>query len=136
MDYKYKACVFIGRYQPVHDAHIQIIEEALEIAETVIVSVGSAHRPKTIRNPWTADERINMIKKALKQKLGYTQGFTNFPQYFESRVKFVKVRDHLYNNTRWATETYSKAVAAGANKIYACATHGVFCDNGLDKLKG
>ena len=26
--------------------------------------------------------------------------------------------------------------AAGANKIYACATHGIFCDNGLDKLKG
>lgn len=25
--------------------------------------------------------------------------------------------------------------SAGANKIYACCTHGVFCDNGLDKLK-
>lgn len=25
--------------------------------------------------------------------------------------------------------------AAGANKIYACTTHGIFCDSGLDKLK-
>ena len=129
MDYKYKTCVYIGRFQPIHDAHIQIIEKALEIAETVIVSVGSAHRPKTIRNPWTADERINMIKKALKQKLGYTQGFTNFPQYFESRVKFVKVRDHLYNNTRWATETYSKAIAAGATQHKDTAIIGCFKDN-------
>lgn len=26
--------------------------------------------------------------------------------------------------------------AAGANKIYACCTHGIFCDSGLEKLKG
>lgn len=25
--------------------------------------------------------------------------------------------------------------AAGADKIYACTTHGIFCDSGLDKLK-
>ncbi len=25
--------------------------------------------------------------------------------------------------------------SAGANKIYACCTHGIFCDNGLDKLR-
>lgn len=25
--------------------------------------------------------------------------------------------------------------AAGANKIYACCTHGIFCENGMDKLK-
>lgn len=129
MKYKYEAAVFIGRFQPIHEAHIQIIEKALETAETVIISVGSAHRPKTIKNPWTADERIHMIKKALKQKLGVTQGFTNFPQYFESRVKFIKVRDHLYNNTRWAAETYSKAVLAGATQFKDTAIIGCFKDD-------
>jgi len=125
---KYKACVFIGRFQPIHEAHVQIIEQALEIAETVIISVGSAHRPKTIKNPWTADERINMIKRALKQKLGKVQGWSNYPEDFETRVKFVQVRDHLYNNTRWASETYSKSVLAGATQHKDTAIIGCFKD--------
>jgi len=126
---KYEACVFIGRFQPIHDAHVQIIEEALSIADKVIVSVGSAHRPKTIKNPWTAEERIHMIKQALKQKLGKTQGWTNFPEDFERRVEFVQVRDHLYNNTKWAAETYSKALLAGATQNKETAIIGCFKDS-------
>lgn len=132
---KYKTAVFIGRFQPVHNAHIQIIEQALKTAETVIVSVGSAHRPKTIKNPWTAEERINMIKKALKEKLGTTQGWTDYPEDFETRVKFIQVRDHMYNNTRWASETYSKAVMAGATHEKDTALIGCFKDDSSFYLK-
>lgn len=126
---KYKTCVFIGRFQPIHEAHLQIIEQALDIAETVIISVGSAHRPKTIRNPWNADERISMIKKAVKQKFGIQQGWHDYPEEFEKRIQFVKVRDHLYNNTRWASETYSTAVLAGATQHKDTAIIGCFKDN-------
>jgi len=132
---KYKTSVFIGRFQPVHNAHIQIIEQALEISETVIVSVGSAHKPKTIKNPWTAEERINMIKKALKDKLSKTQGWTDKPEEFESRVKFIQVRDHMYNNTRWASETYSKAVLAGATQDKETCLIGCYKDNSSWYLK-
>lgn len=126
---KYKACVFIGRFQPIHDAHVQIIEQALQLADKVIISVGSAHRPKTIKNPWTAEERISMIKKALKEKFGKTQGWTNYPEDFEARVHFVQVRDHMYNNTRWASETYSKALMAGATQGEDTCIIGCFKDS-------
>lgn len=126
---KYKACVFIGRFQPIHDAHVQIIEEALQIAERVIISVGSAHRPKTIRNPWTAEERIHMIKRAMQDSLSQSQGWSDFPEDFENRVTFIQVRDHLYNNTRWATETYSKALMAGATQHKDTAIIGCFKDS-------
>jgi len=132
---KYKTSVFIGRFQPVHTAHIQIIEQALEISETVIVSVGSAHKPKTVKNPWTADERIEMIKRALKEKLGTTKGWTDYPEDFEKRVKFVVVRDHMYNNTRWASETYSKSVSAGATQDKDTCLIGCFKDDSSFYLK-
>jgi bifunctional NMN adenylyltransferase/nudix hydrolase len=132
---KYKASVFIGRFQPIHEAHIKIIEQALEISETVIVSVGSAHRPRTIKNPWTAEERINMIRKAIKSELGTTQGWTDYPEHFESRVKFTQVRDHMYNNTRWATETYSKAIQAGATQDKDTCLIGCFKDDSSWYLK-
>jgi len=132
---KYKTSVFIGRFQPVHNAHIQIIEQALKVSETVIVSVGSAHKPKTIKNPWTTKERIDMIKRALKEKLGTTQGWTDYPQDFEKRVKFIEVRDHMYNNTRWASETYSKAVLAGATQDKETCLIGCFKDDSSWYLK-
>ena len=130
---KYKAAVFIGRFQPIHKAHIDIIEQALEIAETVIISVGSAHRPKTIKNPWTAQERIEMIKTALLEHFNPETlqpcGWKDKPHpTILSRIKFIQVRDHMYNNTRWATETYSKALLAGATQDKETCLIGCFKD--------
>lgn len=130
---KYKASVFIGRFQPIHKAHIDIIEEALTISETVIISVGSAHRPKTIKNPWTAQERIEMIKVALLERFNpevlQNHGWRDKPQpTILSRIKFIQVRDHMYNNTRWATETYSKAIQAGATQDAETCLIGCFKD--------
>ena len=124
MSMKYKACVFIGRFQPIHKAHVEIIEEALSIAETVIISVGSAHRPKTIKNPWSVNERIDMIKTALAEKFKYQHSYDIL-----NRIEFVQVRDHLYNNTRWATEVYSKALSAGATQHKDTAIIGCFKDD-------
>ena len=116
---RYEACVFIGRFQPVHDAHVQIIKEALEISDKVIISVGSAHRPKTIRNPWTAEERIQMVRSAMSDAVDFDS----------NRIVFAQVRDHLYNNTRWAAEVYSKAVLAGATQDKRTAIIGCFKDS-------
>ncbi len=130
MKKKYKTAIYIGRFQPIHKAHIDIIEQALLISDTVIISVGSAHRPKTIKNPWTAQERIEMIKTAL---LEHFNPETNKDWYDSDnnlfdRVKFIQVRDHMYNNTRWATETYSKALQVGATQDKSTCLVGCFKD--------
>ena len=59
---KYDLAVFIGRMQPLHKGHVQNIKNALEIADNVLVIVGSANQPRTPKNPFTAAERIQMIK--------------------------------------------------------------------------
>jgi len=58
---KYDLAVFIGRMQPLHNGHVQNIQNALEIADNVLVIVGSANQPRTPRNPFTVNERAEMI---------------------------------------------------------------------------
>lgn len=53
--------VFIGRFQPFHNEHKRVIDVALEKAKHVLVLVGSAGSPRTVRNPFTFEERKNMI---------------------------------------------------------------------------
>lgn len=57
--------VFIGRMGPYHVGHELVIKEALDLADKVIVCIGSSFRPRTIKNPWYFDERASMISGSL-----------------------------------------------------------------------
>lgn len=59
---KYDALVFIGRFQPFHNGHKAIVDAALKQAKEVIIVVGSSFASRNIRNPFTFDERRQMIK--------------------------------------------------------------------------
>jgi nicotinamide-nucleotide adenylyltransferase len=57
---------FIGRFQPFHDGHLQIIREIASEVDELVVGIGSAGNSHTERNPFTAGERIMMITKTLE----------------------------------------------------------------------
>jgi len=59
--------VFIGRFQPPHKAHIEIIETACSLAEKVLVMIGSSFQERTLKNPFTFSERHDMIKKSVSE---------------------------------------------------------------------
>jgi bifunctional NMN adenylyltransferase/nudix hydrolase len=77
--------VFIGRFQPMHIGHEQVIQTALKLAETVIVVIGSANRSRTPKNPWTAQDRAAMIRSV-------------FPD--TKRVRIVQMNDQS-SDQRW-----------------------------------
>jgi bifunctional NMN adenylyltransferase/nudix hydrolase len=81
----YDALVFIGRFQPFHNGHKAVVDAALEKAKEVIIVVGSSFASRTIRNPFTFDERKSMIKAV-------------FPQ---ENVKVVPVSDYPYDDNKW-----------------------------------
>lgn len=58
----YDFLVFIGRFQPLHDGHVAVIQQALAQAHHVIILVGSANAPRSNRNPFTYDEREHMMQ--------------------------------------------------------------------------
>lgn len=59
--------ILIGRMQPVHNGHIQVINKILEEVDEIIIGIGSAQLSHEIKDPFTAGERIVMVSQALAE---------------------------------------------------------------------
>jgi bifunctional NMN adenylyltransferase/nudix hydrolase len=88
MSKKYDTLVLIGRFQPLHSAHLEIIKRATALTDQLVIICGSANQPRTYKNPFTFDERAMMIKNA-------TRGL-NMQVYVEPNF------DTIYNDQAWA----------------------------------
>jgi nicotinamide-nucleotide adenylyltransferase len=62
-----KRALFVGRFQPFHYGHLFAIEKILEDCDELILVVGSAQMSHQQDNPFTAGERIEMIRAALNE---------------------------------------------------------------------
>ena len=80
--------VFILRAQPYHIAHHKIIIDSLKNSRKVIVLLGSYREPTSYHNPWTFEERYDMIKNCFNQD--------DF-----SRIVILPLRDYRYNDSYW-----------------------------------
>lgn len=85
MTKQFDVLVTIGRFQPFHNGHKAIIDAAVKQAKEVIVVVGSSFASRNIRNPFTFEERRQMIKAV-------------FP---DNNVKVVPVSDYPYDDNKW-----------------------------------
>jgi bifunctional NMN adenylyltransferase/nudix hydrolase len=95
MSKKYDYCVFIGRMQPPHKSHIRAIQQALSLADQVIIIFGSHRAARNIKNPFTAKEREEMVKCC-------------FNKDDVSRIHFTCVRDYYYNDNNWVADVQQK----------------------------
>ena len=59
--------LLVGRFQPLHLGHIETIKFTFNTVQTLIIVVGSAQLSHELRNPFTAGERIEMIRNSLLQ---------------------------------------------------------------------
>lgn len=88
MTRKYDYLVFIGRLQPPTLAHERIIRTALDLSDRVIVVLGSCNSARTLRNPFTFEERAQMT-------------LSMFDQADQDRVLFVGQEDYTYQDEKW-----------------------------------
>lgn len=84
----YDFIVMIGRFQPFTIAHNRNLLQALDLADQVIIILGSDDAPRTIENPFSTTERMEYITACI-------------PEEFRSRVKFNGIPDTLYQNAKW-----------------------------------
>ncbi|MEM2787642.1 MAG: adenylyltransferase/cytidyltransferase family protein, partial [Archaeoglobaceae archaeon] len=63
-----KRALIFGRFQPFHLGHLNVIRWALERFDELVLLVGMADESHTLRNPFTAGERITMIRESLKEE--------------------------------------------------------------------
>jgi len=87
----YRLTVVIGRFQPFHLIHQQLVEKALEIGERTVVILGSAKRAANIKNPFTPAQREEMIRAC-------------FSKEDNARLAFKPLRDYPYNENNWVSE--------------------------------
>ncbi|MEO6590606.1 MAG: bifunctional nicotinamide-nucleotide adenylyltransferase/Nudix hydroxylase [Pyrinomonadaceae bacterium] len=90
MNKKYDYAVVIGRFQPLHSAHQNLIRHSLSLAEKVIIILGSARSAPDVKNPFTPAMREEIIRAC-------------FPADAD-RLIFRAVRDYPYNDHVWTAE--------------------------------
>lgn len=57
--------ILIGRMQPVHNGHMEVIKQILSEVDEIIIGIGSAQLSHELKDPFTAGERIVMMNQAL-----------------------------------------------------------------------
>lgn len=92
MSQKAKVAVVIGRFQIVHSGHVALLKRAYEVAESVVVIIGSVDKPRTIKDPFSFEERELMLAPYLK---------TN------TKECVAGVPDSRYNDEEWVYNVQS-----------------------------
>jgi len=87
-----KRGLFVGRFQPFHKGHLGAIEDILEKVDEIIIVVGSAQYSHRIDNPFTAGERVTMIREALDEA-----------KVEPSRYLIIPIRD-IHVHMLWVAE--------------------------------
>ena len=59
--------LFVGRFQPFHLGHLGAIKDILKEVDELVIVIGSAQYSHNLNNPFTAGERLVMVRKALEE---------------------------------------------------------------------
>ncbi len=87
--------LLVGRFQPFHNGHMEVVKYIIERYDAVIIGIGSAQDSHSISNPFTAGERHLMISRSLEKK-----GIHNY--------YLVPIED-LHRNSVWVAHVESIA---------------------------
>lgn len=101
MSKEFDFLVFIGRFQPFHNGHAKVIQKAAELADHVIILMGSTNMPRSWRNPWTWQERRNFI-------YNWWQGQPKST----SKIYINLLNDSVYNNDQWIEEVQNQVYSS------------------------
>lgn len=59
--------LFIGRFQPFHNGHLRVLKGAVKVSKKVFIGIGSSDVHGTLDDPFTREERREMIQRALQE---------------------------------------------------------------------
>lgn len=110
---RFDALVFIGRFQPPHRGHLNVLKSALSRAERVCVLIGSTDKPRTIKDPFSFDERRQMLASLLDASE-------------RERVTIAPVQDSTYNDgdwVRWVQDAVADALGSIAQRKVGLIGH-------------
>ena len=102
MSKQYKRAIVIGRFQPFHNQHAELINAAFAQADQVIVLIGGAFKPRTPKDPFSFDERASIIMNWWNDQASDT---------YVNELAIAPIRDFMYSDATWA-ENVQRTVAS------------------------
>lgn len=111
--------LFIGRFQPFHNAHLSDVKDILKDCDEVIIAVGSSEKKDTKDNPFSFQERSEMIRRAFS-----CEGIDNyniFPvpdvgddkRWVEEVISMLPRFDIIYSGNEWVLDCFKKYLMNG-----------------------
>ena len=106
--------LLIGRFQPFHLGHLDAIHFALSKVEKLWLGIGSANKPPQENNPFSADERKEMILASLndtilkKIQIYYIPDLENHLKWIENIDSILPEFNIVFTNDELTEHLYSK----------------------------
>ena len=107
-----KRGLFIGRFQPFHIGHLSDIKNALKEVDELVIGVGSSNEKHTKYNPFSVEERIEMIDLVLpandigKYTVFPIPDFGNDEKWLEHVETLVPKFDVVYTGNKWTEKCF------------------------------
>lgn len=90
-----KNAILIGRFQPFHNAHLELTRFGLKNAEKLFIIVGSANSAPTVKNPWSAETRQRLITLSLTREEKKRITFFHAKDYKDNEVWETAIKNTL-----------------------------------------
>ena len=106
--------LLIGRFQPFHLGHLEALRFALSKVDKLWVGLGSSNKPPEKNNPFTAEERKEMILSSIddsmKNKISiyFIPDLDNHVKWIEKIDTIVPKFDIVFSNDELTKHLYSK----------------------------
>jgi nicotinamide-nucleotide adenylyltransferase len=97
--------LMMGRFQPFHLGHLDLVKQILDECDEVIIAITSSQFNYLEKDPFTAGERIEMIHNSLKES------------DVELSRCFIVAIENQFNIATWAS--YLKSVLPNFDKVYS-----------------
>ncbi|TBR22426.1 MAG: nicotinamide-nucleotide adenylyltransferase [Candidatus Nitrosotenuis sp.] len=106
--------LLIGRFQPFHLGHLDAVKFALSSVDELLIGIGSSNKFNEKRNPFTADERKQMIESSLdettlgKIKIYYIPDVNNHERWTYQIDEIVPKYDTVFSNDEFTHTLFGK----------------------------
>ena len=106
--------LLIGRFQPFHLGHLQALQFALSKVDNLWVGLGSSNKPVEKNNPFTAEQRKEMILSSIddsmKERISiyFIPDVDNHMRWIEKIDTIVPKFDIIFSNDELTNHLYSK----------------------------
>lgn len=65
MTQQYQTALIVGRFQPFHNGHLYLLRTALQIADQIVIAVGSSNSTDQDNNPLSFSARRALLEKVV-----------------------------------------------------------------------